>query len=767
MADGTTLAKAYVQIMPSADGIGGKLKGLLGGEVSSAGQSAGMSFGGALVGTLGKVIAAAGIGKMIKDAISAGGELEQSIGGIETLFGAKGAKSVQEYADAVGKAVSDVKGEFETLMSSQETMLSNAQNAYRTAGISANEYMQTATTFGAALLQGLGGDTVKAAEVTDLAIQDMSDNWNKFGTNQQDIMNAYKGFSKQNYTMLDNLKLGYGGTKTEMERLLADAEKLSGVKYDISNLSDVYNAIHVIQGELGVTGTTAKEASSTLEGSASAMKAAFQNLLGNLAIGADIGPSMEALTTTVGQYLTNLLGMVGNLLHGLPALLTSALSGLTQGLDFIGQNADQIVNQGMELIMQLINGIVTGLPGLITKAAEVAVAFAQALINYDWIGTVTELLTLFSSTMSGLSGSVLADGAGVISSLIGAWLSRIPDILSIGQQIVSGLVSGISQFVVNVVPAAAQIINQLVSGLLSNQPNILNSGVQMIHSLIEGITSMLPTLGDGAANIISSFIGSLMTNFPSVVESGLNLILELIKGIVSGTWQVQQAGLKIALEAVKSILTHAPDFGAAGIKLIGDLIVGIIDKGPDVIMKIADMISKMIDKFKSTDWASVGKNVIEGIIKGIKDAASKLIDAIKDVVKRALEAAKEKLGIKSPSRVFANDVGKFIPPGIALGVKKNSGALTDAMNELSVEAAGQINTGLFSEISGQIETGVSLRNENNGIIEKLEEVENLLTRYIPELAKRQLVLDSGVLVGELVNPLDRALGDLSRLRQRL
>lgn len=247
----TELAKAYVQIIPSAKGIGGMLQNEVGGETDAAGKSLGGRIGGAI-----KVaVIAAGIGKAISASISEGAELEQSIGGIETLF-----------------------------KDSAEKVKQNAANAYKTAGMSANEYMQLTTSFSASLLQSLGNDTAKAADVADMAMTDMSDNMNKMGSNMEDIKNAYQGFAKQNYTMLDNLKLGYGGTKTEMERLLADAEKITGVKYDINNLSDVYSAIHVIQGELGITGTTAKEAATTLSGSLASMKAAFKNLLGNIAI---------------------------------------------------------------------------------------------------------------------------------------------------------------------------------------------------------------------------------------------------------------------------------------------------------------------------------------------------------------------------------------------------------------------------------------------------------------------------------------------------
>ena len=298
----TELGQAYVQIMPSARGISGKIKAAISPEVESAGQSAGASLGERMVSLAKKAIAVAGIGKFFSASIMEGANLQQSIGGIETLF--KGsAKIVKKYAD----------------------------EAYKTTGLSANAYMENVTGFSASLLQSLGGDTRKAADVANMAMIDMADNSNKMGTSMDRIQDAYQGFAKQNYTMLDNLKLGYGGTKTEMERLLADATKLTGVKYDINNLSDVYQAIHAIQENLDITGTTAKEAATTFTGSFSAMKAAAQNVLGNLALGKDIGPSLHSLYETAKTFLVgNLIPMIGNVLKGIPHLIYGILQdGLT------------------------------------------------------------------------------------------------------------------------------------------------------------------------------------------------------------------------------------------------------------------------------------------------------------------------------------------------------------------------------------------------------------------------------------------------------
>jgi len=294
----TELGKAYVQIIPSARGITGMIQKEMGGEVASAGVSSGKSLGSNLIGALKGAIAAAGIGKAIGAALSEGAALQQSLGGIDTLFKASAEK---------------VKG--------------FANEAYKTTGLSANAYMENVTGFSASLLQSLGGDTDKAADIANMAMIDMSDNANKMGTSMDSIQVAYQGFAKQNYTMLDNLKLGYGGTKQEMQRLLADAEKLTGVKYDINNLSDVYQAIHAIQENLDITGTTAKEAASTFSGSFESMKAAAQNVLGKLALGENILPSLQALAETTSTFLfNNFFPMIGNIMSGLGVVISEGLS---------------------------------------------------------------------------------------------------------------------------------------------------------------------------------------------------------------------------------------------------------------------------------------------------------------------------------------------------------------------------------------------------------------------------------------------------------
>lgn len=365
MAGSGAVATAYVKVMPSMEGVAPLVKEEFTGQGEKAGGFFSGKFGDALKIGLGAAAVAAGV--ILKEGLEQGAALEQSMGGIETLFGA-GGKSIEEYAATVGAGVREVEGQYQHLMAAQETVFENAKNAYKTAGISANEYMETATSFAASLISSLGGDTKKAADVADMALVDMSDNANKMGTDMQSIQDAYKGFAKGQYLLLDNLKLGYDGTKTEMERLLADAQKLSGVEYDISSLADVYTAIHVIQEEMGIAGTTATEASTTVTGSFNSMKAAAQNVLGNLALGEPMEESLEALKETTGTFLKdNLLPMVGNVLKGLPGCIEEGVAAMVGWISDPGNVADLLGKAfefGLSIIDAVGKGILDGLGGL-------------------------------------------------------------------------------------------------------------------------------------------------------------------------------------------------------------------------------------------------------------------------------------------------------------------------------------------------------------------------------------------------------------------
>lgn len=489
MADGIELGKAYVQIVPSAQGIKSALTEMFDEETDGLGEQTGQSIGQKLVGTLKKVIAAAGIGKIISDSINMGGALQQSLGGVETLF-KDSADTVKEYA----------------------------AQAYRTVGLSANDYMEQTTSFAASLLSSVSQDTNAAAQLANMAMVDMADNANKMGTDMQDIQNAYQGFAKQNYTMLDNLKLGYGGTQAEMQRLLNDATKISGVKYDLGNLADMYSAIHIIQQEMDITGTTAREAATTLTGSFAAMKAAAENVMGNWSTGADLTEPLQALADTAQTFLVdNLLPMIGNVLAGIPEivyslvpellqtgteLLSSLAQGFTEGIpeffstalpqllaftDQLRDNAASFVDAGLNLITQLLNGLIAGLPDLIAYVPDI-------IIN---------ICGIINDNMP----KILAEGVSIIVQLVVGIVKAVPDLLANWKKILQAVLSVISA--INWLNIGKNILTGVANGVKSMGSSMLNAFKGGFFSALAWIKSLPSQAVQWGKNLIQSFINGL------------------------------------------------------------------------------------------------------------------------------------------------------------------------------------------------------------------------------------------------------------------
>lgn len=510
---GTELAKAYVQIVPSAKGISGSISKELGREASVAGSSSGESFAGNMLGKVKQLIAVAGIGKVFSETISEGADLEQSLGGIETLF--------KESADKVKE---------------------NATKAYQTAGMSANEYMELTTSFSASLLSSLSNDTSKAADVADMAMTDMSDNANKMGTDMESIKNAYQGFAKQNYTMLDNLKLGYGGTKEEMQRLLTDAQKISGVKYDINNLSDVYNAIHVIQGQLDITGTTAKEASTTISGSLGSMKAAFKNVLGQITLGMDVGPALSALATTTTTFLVgNLLPAIWNILSGLPMALVT----------FIQTLIPQLIAAVTQFIPGILTAIQTGLPQLYEMANEILIQFTTA-IQTNLPALLQQGVDIVTNIVNGILQNIpqmITMAGSVIANFENAIWSALPTVLTAGAQLLINLVNGIIQSLPGIVTAAAQAVTKMVVTIGQHLPEVLQTGIEIIGKLAAGLIRAIPTLLSKLPQIIKGIVNAF------IEVDWLSIGINIIKGIGKG---LANAG-HMLWDAVKDILGNFKD----------------------------------------------------------------------------------------------------------------------------------------------------------------------------------------------------------------
>ena len=727
------------------------------GKVASVAQQALGVFTGQMMTRA--VDALANLGKSALDSV---GQLEQNVGGVETLFG--------DAADAV---------------------IASADRAYQTAGMSANDYMSTVTSFSASLLQSLGGNTEEAAKVADMAIIDMADNANKMGTSMDMIQNAYQGFAKQNYTMLDNLKLGYGGTKTEMERLLADAEKLTGVKYDINNLNDVYQAIHAVQEEMGITGTTAKEAASTLEGSMASAKAAWDNFMNG---SGDADQLADAFATAADNIVKNLAEIIPRFAETLPAL-------------------------GGAIIAQIPGLVVAIVPAVLSAGQSVLKQLQDAVLDFDFAGTADKVVQM-------ITGFIEGDGLGSLLDTLAT--------------IFTGIVNGISSMLPSLLPALIELISYVVTSLLDQLPAILDCALELILGLAQGILAALPVLIEALPEVISSIVEFLISAVPQIIDAGIELLMALVDALPVIIDALVDALPQIIKATVTALIAAAPQIAKAGIKLLGALIeaipvivVELAEAVPDIVAAIIDVLaelpgligevfaeivtdlvewgqqmlsnasmamsnmlsqvnsiiqelpgkiwthlvntvnkvvawgqqmvsnastaaSNMLSKVSSTlqqlpgkvwdylsqaaqkvvTWgtqlaqkgaaaatqlfnsivnglsslpskmAEIGSNIVSGIWNGISSGWNWLTNKVSNLASSLLDAAKDALGINSPSKEFADEVGRWIMPGVGKGLDKSMPATLKDMKA----KAGELVSAMRAEMSasvGQLSVGAS------------------------------------------------------------
>lgn len=561
---------------------------------SMSGKAVGALKGVATVGLAGVGTAVAALAGVGKSALDAYATYEQAVGGVDTLF-----------KDASG------------------TVQKYAAEAYRTAGVSANEYMTQVTSFSASLISSLGGDTAKAAELGNTAMIDMSDNANKMGTDIETIQQTYQSLARGNYAMLDNLKLGYGGTKSEMERLIQDANKVKQANGEMGDLSidkfsDVVQAIHIMQQQMGISGTTAKEAATTIEGSVGMMKAAWQNWLAELGKNnADINGLTKQLVDSVGTVIQNVGPRIAQIITGITAALPQLFSSLGSTLP--------------ALVMQILPPVLGALGQLGTMLLTSATT---------WITTrLPQLLAQFQSWVTSRLPSFLQTGLTMVTNLLQGIVQALPQIASTAVTVLTTLLDGLSAQLPQLIPIGINAVLNLVQGILNNLPQIIDSGLKLILGLAQGLINALPDLVGKVPILIGQLVGGIINRLPQILQ--------------------------------------------AGVQLLGALANGFISSVPRLIGSIPGMVGQIMHGFTSVNWGSVGLNIITGIATGIAGAAGRLVTAAVNAATNALNWVKRKLGIHSPSRVFRDQVGEMIGEGMAVGIDESASKVRKAAGRLT------------------------------------------------------------------------------------
>ena len=554
----------------------------------------------AKIGTAAVGAAATGIAALTTAAVNNYAEYEQLVGGVETLF-----------------------------KTSSDKVLEYAENAYKTAGLSANEYMDTVTSFSASLLQSLGGDTEAATEYANLAITDMADNANKMGSSIDTIQTAYAGFAKQNYTLLDNLKIGYGGTKEEMQRLIADAAELSDtVDAQSMSFDNIVEAIHVVQTEMGITGTTAKEAASTISGSIASMKSAWSNLVTGIADeNAEFGTLVNNFVESASTVLDNILPRIEESLYGVDALIYRMFPII------------------MERIPQIISDF-------LPRFVETSTMIVQSII--DGISQNQEMLfeTIF----------------GLITYLAESFITMLPQIVELGLDLIVSLASGISENLPKIIPTIIDIINQIIETITENLPLLISSASEIIESLANGIAESLPDLIPTIVDVVIQIVDTMIDNVDRLVDAAIAIITALANGLISSLPRLIEKAPEIVENLVSSIVNNAPKLLKSALEIIVSLANGLIANIPQLVKVIPQIVTSIAIGFKSlmSQITDIGKNIVNGVWQGIQSMISWFTNKVKSFFSGIVNSVKNALGIHSPSKVFAS-IGKYMAEGLGEG----------------------------------------------------------------------------------------------------
>ena len=674
-----------------ANGLGSKLKTSLSKGIGVAANIATAALKGTAVAVAGTATAIAGLSVQ---AVQAYSSYEQLVGGVNTLFGA-GDKSLQEYADSVGKSVEEVRGEYNSLMTAQSTVMKNAAEAYKNAGLSANAYMEQISGFAASLVQSLGGDTEKAAEVGNRAIEDMADNANKMGTAMESIQNAYQGFAKQNYTMLDNLKLGYGGTKTEMERLIADASQLTDIQEKLGitveegslDFANVINAISVIQSKLNITGTTQNEAMSTIQGSAAMTKAAWENVLVGISDDSqDFDSLIDNLVTSVTAFAGNIVPRIEQSIAGAGRLVSSLAPVLSEQLPkLISDTLPALIDSASSTVSSVVDAIISVLPTVATKIIP----------------------------------SVLSAGINILTSVVGGITNALPSILDAIVTVISTLASNSSQ----IFDMAFSLIYGLISAISQSLPELLTAGMLILQGLAQSINDNLPTLVPVALDLILALVDSLDQAFP--------LLLEIIPVLMEGVFKllsalISESGIKLT-EAVFKILwiliKNIPNYLymllQVTISFIGQLVMGFVDGFNNIVenarqwgiefgTKLAGWLADIVPSMKES-----GDNIVNGLWEGISNAWSNLTSHVTKLCDNLIGDVKSAFNIHSPSKEF-EWIGKMNAEGMVVGFDDVDpvGQITDSL----INGQQSLQNSIQSDYSATSEmTSSALGNLGNGM----------------------------------------------------
>ncbi|WP_303823267.1 hypothetical protein [Ruminococcus flavefaciens] len=569
-----------------------------------------------------------------KSALDAYADYEQLTGGVSTLFGTQD-RSLEEYAASVGKSVDAARSEYDKLLQAQSDVLDNAAKAFKTAGLSQNEYMETVTSFSAALIASLGGDTLKAAEVADKAIVDMADNANKMGSSMESIQNAYQGFAKQNYTMLDNLKLGYGGTKSEMERLLADAEAISGVHYDIESYADVVEAIHVIQDEMGITGTTAKEAAETISGSVASMKASWSNLVVGIA---DDEQDFDKLTNdfveSAATAAENILPRVETILGGMGKLVTSMSGVIADALVGFTEYIPDLIEAGVSLVDALVQGLVENAPALADAAFDAGMQLLDGLftIGPKLLDLGAQLLTTLIEGVTSHISDIVETAKSFISTITDAIVSNAPALMAAAASMLGALVTGITDCLPDLIDAAISIIVALVKGLYDNLPILVKAIVEAIPVLVNALISSIPQLLNGVTEMIKAIVDYLPELIQILIENLPAIIVAIVEALIEAIPQILEAAVQMFMAIVEAI----PEILVALVTGLGELLGKIGEFLKNIIVSIAQWAIEMQEKARQA-----AKDFLDGVVEFFKDLPHKIGEfigqAIGNIVSWALE----------------------------------------------------------------------------------------------------------------------------------